>query len=82
MMINDVQRGMAPVGGLEPPPGQSPDFTIRHSTVQDYNIACQVLSYSLVGICMLARVYTRTFIKPRFQLEDCKSDIHHERFKT
>ena len=41
------------------------------SNVYYYNVACQILSYVLVGTCMLARIYTKIFIKPRIGLEDC-----------
>ncbi len=71
-----VQLAPRQEGGFQPPPGVTPDFGIRHSDIQDYNIACQVLCFTLVGICMLARVYTRAFIKPPFQVEDCETNRH------
>ncbi|KAL8656809.1 MAG: hypothetical protein Q9226_002547 [Calogaya cf. arnoldii] len=73
MLVNLTLREEFIVAGLEPPAGQISDFTIKHSNIQDYNVACQVLCLTLVGICMLARIYTRSFIKPPFQFEDCNA---------
>ena len=76
MFLQLAPRDDVVVGDPNAPPGQTPDFSARHSNIQDYNVACQVLSYTLVGFCMLARIYTRAFIKPPFHLEDCETNRH------
>ena len=43
------------------------------SELQKYNIACQVLIYVIVGTCMLARIYTKTIIRPGLLIEDCEN---------
>ena len=76
MFLHLAPRDDAALGDLKAPPGQTLDFSTRHSNIKDYNVACQVLSYALVGLCMLARIYNRAFIKPRFHFEDCETNRH------
>lgn len=76
MFLHLAPRDDAVLGDLKPPPGQTLGFSTRHGNIQDYNVACQVLSYTLVGFCMLARIYTRAFIKPPFHIEDCETNRH------
>lgn len=54
-----------------------------HNSLYKYYIACPVLSYILVGTTVLARVYTKAYIKPGFEIEDCKSpaELHPFHFR-
>jgi len=61
------------VAGLPPPPGVTSDLGHAHSDIYKYNIVCQVLSYVVVGGLVLARTYTKMFLRPGFEIEDCKS---------
>jgi len=63
------------VGALEPPPGVTPDLKNPDTTVSKYNIACQVVCYMVVGASVLARTYTKIYIRPGLKVEDCESQL-------
>ncbi|KAL8702632.1 MAG: hypothetical protein Q9201_004210 [Fulgogasparrea decipioides] len=47
------------VRALPPPPGAIPDVTHPHNSVYKYNLACQVLTYIIVGTIVLARIFAK-----------------------
>ena len=70
MSLSLITRDLADVGGPSAPPGT---ILGGRTNLSKLNIACQVLSYVIVGGIVLARVYTKIFLRPGFGLEDCKA---------
>ncbi|KAL9601041.1 MAG: hypothetical protein Q9179_003002 [Wetmoreana sp. 5 TL-2023] len=58
------------VRALPPPPGAIPDVTHPHNSVYKYNLACQVLTYIIVGTIVLARIFAKVSLRPGFKSED------------
>ena len=48
------------------------EFSPGRNSVQRFNTASQAWGYIIVGTCVLARTYTKTYLSPPFRLEDCK----------
>lgn len=72
MLLSRIPSPQAKVGGLPPPPGTTVDSDHPDTNLYKYNIACQVLCYCIVGPSVLARIYTKIFIKRKVGSEDCK----------
>lgn len=58
--------------GLEPPPGEVPDFDHPGQTQQPVIIGVVVTCLVLVSIFVPLRLYTKLFIIKKLRLEDCK----------
>lgn len=57
-------------GGMDPPPGVTPNFDNPDKTVYTASIVTQALCISLVGAIICLRLYARIHILRSFELED------------
>ena len=67
------------VGGLPPPPGVTPNF-FNPESLHVYNVICQAVCLPICTLVVLARILTKTRVKPPMGPEDCKSP--HSLFQT
>lgn len=72
MLLSRVTPPQAELGSLPPPLGIPVDLNQPDTNLYRYNVASQVLCYVLVGASVLARTYTKIFIKRTLGAEDCK----------
>lgn len=59
-----------PEGGLDPPPGVTPNFDNPDRMVWTASIVTQALCISIVGLIVALRIYVRIRILRSFGLED------------
>ena len=73
MLSTQPQSAEADVGALRLARGVVAKLNDPENTMHKYNVACQALCYFFVGASVLARLYTKVFIRPGLRMEDCKA---------
>ena len=73
LLSNSTRPGI--VGGLQPPPGITPNF-VNPRSIEGTIAALVVVCVVTTTISTLLRMYTRVFIAKNHGMDDCKSGPH------